>query len=98
MVAIAVALAICLVLPRSPTFFANVEGGRETYQCANGERLPVEFSQDGHRAKVQYRGRTLDLVFTGDDWFDDAYRAGEWRLYLDPEANFYGPGGLHLIC
>lgn len=83
--------------PSGPTF--KVGGGTEVYPCRRGaEQLPVRFSSDGMVAEVRFRGRTYHLPYVGNGIMEDVYAADGWRLTIDPEANWYGPNGLHLIC
>lgn len=71
------------------------------YPCRAGsgrEPLPVRFSKDGLLAEVRFRGRTHRLPFVGTGVLEDIYAAEGWKLTLDPEANWYGPNGFHMIC
>ena len=97
------ALALAALLwgwsPSGPTYHATVDGGNETYPCRGGdEPLPVRFSADGLVAEVSFRGQTRRLPFVGNGLLEDVYAANGWKLTLDPEANWYGPNGLHLVC
>ena len=91
-----------LVLPpfrTAPVFYANVMGGREVYPCAAGSiPLPVRFSPDGLTAWVTFRGSELRLPYARSNGFEDSYRTGPWELTMDPEVNFWGPGGMRLFC
>ncbi|HEU4819670.1 MAG TPA: hypothetical protein VFS87_00735 [Qipengyuania sp.] len=58
----------------------------------------MKFSNDGLIAEVRFRGRTYRLPDVGDGILEDVYAADGRQLTLDPEANWYGPDGLHLIC
>lgn len=85
--------------PSGPSYYASVVGGTEVYPCRGGaEPLPVTFSRDGAFADVRFRGRVHRLPYVGKGILEDVYEARGWKLTLDPEANWYGPDGLHLFC
>ncbi len=79
-----------------PSFYRNADSGERRYACGeepDAEIMTVRFSDDGRDATVNFRSRDLPLRFSHTTWMEDVYKNNSWSLYLDPEANLYGPNG-----